>query len=185
MKSPHALHKTIALTIFHRRRKPAWNGPFLRFHRTRRAHFVSAKHARIRTAPKSIQTLCRRGNLPVENFSQAATFRSFPIARTPGIGRIACKVIRLPLLPIRRIRKFSVIDGAPRRIFCRAWNKVSLEASCATIRSRSADWPCRRRLSSPVRRTSRLLSDWISHPQPCRGSSRSRRRSPFRSRPHQ
>ncbi len=70
---------------------------------------------------------------------------------------------------------------APRRVTGHRENSPSASprgralrcrASCAGARSRPADWPCRPRLSSPGRRTSRSSSASPSPAPPCRGSWR-------------
>ena len=76
--------------------------------------------------------------------------------------------------PMRSFTRTEAENFLPRRDSARKFFrsreiKFSFAVSCATIRSPLADLPCRRRISSPVRRTSRSLSDWFSHPQPCRG----------------
>ena len=61
--------------------------------------------------------------------------------------------------------------------------RLRARASCAAVRSPPVDWPCRRRPSSPARRTSRWLSGWTSRRRPCPGSCRRSRRPLSRSRP--
>jgi len=90
-KTTRALHKTVAAKIFLRCEKPAWNGPFLQFRRARTRARVCAGSRAFAARGSQIQTRRRRNNLPVENFSQAATFWSFPIAFTLGIERIERK----------------------------------------------------------------------------------------------
>ncbi len=73
-----------------------------------------------------------------------------------------------------RTKKIAFRTGSGRRRATRIAQREKNDsdfrrrACLSATRSPSADWPCRRSISSPARRTSRASSAWLSPVRPCR-----------------